>query len=184
MPCYNIAPYKRLQRVLLCPCNYTAHATKQRTLLYRRFSDDCTRSTARKYQPDTSGYNAACATLERITAPGRNPAHTRYHRHAGRCTGQHSRPIIIRYIRAQGCATVMDPCQTVQHIADHASPAGSASPPIQGQPDGLQSGTGQQSTRAGTLAPSTRRGSPAIGSGGQRGTIGGSCRISFRAFAR
>ena len=28
---------------------------------------------------------------------------TRYHRHAGRCTGQHSRPIIIRYIRAQRC---------------------------------------------------------------------------------
>ena len=41
------------------------------------------------------------------------PAHTRYQRHAGRCTDQHSRPIIIRYIRAQ-------------QIADHASPAGSA----------------------------------------------------------
>ena len=35
----------------------------------------------------------------------------------------------------------MDPCQTVQHIANHASPAGaaaegSASPPVQGQPGG------------------------------------------------
>lgn len=29
---------------------------------------------------------------------------TRYHRHAGRCTGQSSRPIIIRYIRVQRCA--------------------------------------------------------------------------------
>lgn len=54
-----------------------------------------------------------------------HPAYTRYQRHAGRCTGQHSRPIIIRYIRTQRCAPVIDPCQTVQHIADHASPAGS-----------------------------------------------------------
>ena len=85
------------------------------------------------------------------------PAHNqRYQRHAGRRTGQHSRPIIIRYIRAQRCAPVIDPCQTVQRIADHASPAGSAptvcgslasatpgapaegsaSPPAQGQPGG------------------------------------------------
>ena len=55
----------------------------------------------------------------------------------------------------------MDPCQTVPQIADHTSPAGSAtavcgslasaapgapaegsaSPPVQGQPGGLQSGT-------------------------------------------
>lgn len=56
----------------------------------------------------------------------------------------------------------MDPCQTVQQIADHASPAGSApavcgslastapgapaegpaSPPVQSQSGGLQYGTG------------------------------------------
>lgn len=84
------------------------------------------------------------------------PANTRYQRHAGRYTGQHSRPIIIRYIREQRCASVIDPCQTVQHIADHASPAGSAPtvcgslasaapgapaegsvpPPVPGQPGG------------------------------------------------
>ena len=29
---------------------------------------------------------------------------TRYHRHAGRCTGQRSRPILIRYIRVRLCA--------------------------------------------------------------------------------
>ena len=50
---------------------------------------------------------------------------TRYRRHAGRCTGQRSRSIIIMYIRVQGCAPVVDPCQTVQQIADRASPAGS-----------------------------------------------------------
>lgn len=67
----------------------------------------------RKYKTDTSGYNTTCATLERITAP---PAHTRYQipdSRAGRCTGQRSCPIIIRYIK-------------VRHIADPASPAGSA----------------------------------------------------------
>lgn len=46
LPGCNTAPYKRLQRALCCQCNYTAHATKQRTLLYRGFSCDCTRSTA------------------------------------------------------------------------------------------------------------------------------------------
>lgn len=75
----------------------------------------------------------------------------------------------------------MDLCQTVQHIADHASPAGSAptvcgslasaapgasaeesaSPPVQGQPGGLQSGTGQP----GTLRPA--------GQSSGRGTAGG-----------
>lgn len=52
------------------------------------------------------------------------PVHTRYHRHTGRCTAQHSRPIIIMYIRARPCYG--DPCQTAQHIAGHANPAGSA----------------------------------------------------------
>lgn len=37
-------------------------------------------------------------TVKRYTS-----ANTRYHRHVGRCTGQHSRPIIIMYIRVQGC---------------------------------------------------------------------------------
>lgn len=47
------------------------------------------------------------------TVKRRTSSDTRYHRHAGHCTSQRSRPIIIRYIR-------------VQHSADHASPAGSA----------------------------------------------------------
>ena len=42
----NTAKYKRLQRVLPCQCNYTAHAIKQRTGICRGFSYDCTRSTA------------------------------------------------------------------------------------------------------------------------------------------
>lgn len=53
---------------------------------------------------------------------------TRYHRHAGRCTDQHSRPIIIRYIRMQRRTPVIDPCPAVQHSADHASGGGSVHP--------------------------------------------------------
>lgn len=79
-----------------------------------------------RYQTDTSGYNTACATLEHAHAPKRPPAHTRYQHHAGRCTAQRNRPIIIRYIRVRS-VFVIDPCQTVQHIADHASPAGQSS---------------------------------------------------------
>lgn len=45
----------------------------------------------------------ACKALEGIQTSAAPPAHTRYHRHAGRCTGQCSRPIIIRYIRVHPC---------------------------------------------------------------------------------
>jgi hypothetical protein len=80
----------------------------------------------RKHQTYTSGYNTACATLERLTAPQHLQCILRYQRHAGRCTVQYRPPIIIRYIRVQeGYAPVMDPRQTVQQIAGRASPAGS-----------------------------------------------------------
>ena len=71
------------------------------------------------------------------------PARTRYQRHAGRCTAQHSRPIIIMYIRGRPCYGSMPdsaadrrPCQ----------PGGVSILPT---PGGLQSGTGQQSGRTG-----------------------------------
>lgn len=135
LPCCNTAQYKRLRR-LLChscklyrPCCKTAHRALQE--LFPRFDPFyCTR-----YQTDTTSHCTTCATLERITAPERPPAHTRYHNHAGRYTGQHSRPIIIRYIRGRR------PCQ----------PGGVSILPT---PGGLRSGTGQQSGRSG----SARRG--------------------------
>lgn len=123
LPRCNAASYKRLQRVLCCQCNYTAHATKQSTGLYSGFSDDCTRSTAR----DTRQTQATIIPhTPRWSVSQRRSASSeyRYQHHAGRYTGQHSRPIIIRYIRAQRCAPVIDPCQTVQRIADHANPTG------------------------------------------------------------
>lgn len=64
----------------------------------------------RRYQTDTSGYNAACATLDSIPATGR-------------------------------LAPIPDTSATPDAVqasiaTDHASPAGSASPPVQGQPGG------------------------------------------------
>ena len=50
-PCCNAAPYKRLQRVLFRKCNYTAHAIKQRTGLYKGFSCDYARSTSANTRP-------------------------------------------------------------------------------------------------------------------------------------
>lgn len=71
-------------------------------------------------------------------------------------------PIIIRYIRIQGCAPVMDSCQTEHHSADHTSPA------------------------AGGLAPGQQCRARRIISmqGTVGGTTGGYRRTSFRAFAR
>ena len=123
----------------------------------------------RKYQTDASGYNTACATLERITAPQRLQHIPDTTATPGRCTGRHSRPIIIRYIKGQRCTPVMDPCQTVQHIADHASggaPAEGSARRVSmlSTSGGLQSGAGS-AVRAHPVspAPSTRRGSPAAG---------------------
>lgn len=52
---------------------------------------------------------------------------TRYHRHAGRCTGQRSRPILIRYIRVRLCALLWihaRQCSTPQTMpARRGSPA-------------------------------------------------------------
>ena len=138
-----------------------------------------------QYQTDTSGYNTTCDTLEHTTAP----------QHLQHIPDTSATPDAVQ---ASGAAyynkvykersPVMDPCQTVQHTADHSSPAGSAptacgslanatlgapaegsaSPPIQGQ--------------SGTLHPAGQ--SSSRGRGGRRGTIGGYRRISFRAVAR
>lgn len=55
-------------------------------------------------------YCTACATLERITAPGRPPAHTRYHRHARTLHRSAQPPYYNKeYIRVQRRAPVMGP---------------------------------------------------------------------------
>nr|DAH62906.1 MAG TPA: hypothetical protein [Caudoviricetes sp.] len=75
---------------------HTRHKTAHRALHGRFLQFD--QSHRPQYQTDTSGYNTICATLKGITAPQHLQRIPGYQRHAGRCTGQHSRPIIIRYI--------------------------------------------------------------------------------------
>jgi hypothetical protein len=121
------------------PRHKTAHRALQ--WLFLRFAP----FYRRKYQTDTSGYNTTCGALAHTRA--RTPCtDTRYHRHAGRCTAQRSRPIIIRYIR-------------VQQIANNASPAGVSVSTCAGSARRLA--IWHRSPVS--LAPSTRCGSPAAG---------------------
>ena len=179
LPIYNTATYKRLQLILSRPCNYTVQTEKPFTGLYSGVSVDLTYS---------SPHNAA-STQAGYTPPApRRRAYRQSQRLApipdttvtpGRCTGQHSRPIIIRYIR--GCSISQTiPARRGQLLpsadplasATPGAPAeGSASPPVQGQPGGVsilpmpggwRSGTGS-AIIAHRLAPFTRRGSPVAG---------------------
>lgn len=99
MPCYNTATYKRLQRILYCLCKlyHPRHKTACRTLqvLFLRLY----LFNYHRYQTDTSGYNAACTTLERLPAPGRPAPIPDTSRHAGTPCKSAQPPIIIRYIR-------------------------------------------------------------------------------------
>lgn len=174
MPCYNTAAYKRLQRVLRHQCKYTANAAKQHTGLYKGVLCDCVRSTARKYQTNTNGYNTACATLDSIPAPGRAQPIPDITAAPDAVQVSAYRPIIIRYIRCNG-APVMDPCQPVHQATSHASPAGSRCFPTLG---GLWPGAGS------AWHPPPGLTVRQLGRGGRRGTIDGYRRISFRAFAR
>ena len=132
-----------------------------------------------RYQTDKSGYNTTCATLENIHAPGRAQPIPDTTATPGRCTGQNRPSIIIMYIRARR-VPAMDPCQTVQHIADHASPAASRCfqrPAAGDLAPGQWSGRASWHPPPGGAVQRQRR-------GGRRGTIDGCRRISFRAFAR
>lgn len=90
----RFAPSMQLCR----PRRKTAHRALQ--VLFLRF----TTLYRRKYQTYTIGYNTACTTLEHITAPQHLQHIPDTSATPGRCTGQHRPPIIIRYIRVQGCA--------------------------------------------------------------------------------
>lgn len=147
-----LATYNRLQRPFCRPCNYTTTTPKAFTGLYSGVPVDLTysneRNTAATQAAYTNLHPAGWHTVKRCTCTD-----TRYHRHAGRCTDQHSRPIIIRYIRMQRRTPVIDPCPAVQHSADHASGSGLVHPACilcRGQPSGWRSGTGQQSGRTGS----------------------------------
>ena len=108
-----------------------------------------------------SCYTAPPATRRSVSQRcNTSSIYSRYHRHAGRYAGQHSRPIIIRYIRVR---PVIDPCPAVQHSADHAS-GGAASAsglhPVQGSARRLVIWH-RSAVRAHRLTRSTRQGRPA-----------------------
>lgn len=136
MPCFNTVPYKRLQRVLCRSYKLyrqrrkTAHRALQALFLRFVLLNRC------RYQTETSGYNAVCATLERLTAPGRTPAHTRYQRHAGTLyrpaqTAYYNKVykgagVRLSWIHARQCSR----SQTIS--AHHGHPCGGRRGPIGG----------------------------------------------------
>ena len=143
----NTVPYKRLQRLFCHQCKYTAHAAKQRTGLYSVFSVDLTYSSAHNTVTTQADYTPPAPRWSVSQRRSISSAYHRYNRHAGRCTAQHSRPIIIMYIRVRRCygstpdsAAYHRPCQ----------PGGVI-------PAACDLAPGQSKT------PSTRRGSPAAG---------------------
>ena len=117
MPCCNTAIYNRLQGVLCRLRSYITNSAKQRTGLYMGVSVDLAHSsvhntvtTQANYAPTAPHWRAyhQAQHLQHIPDTNAAPDATQ-----GSTAALYSRPIIIRYIR-------------VQHIADHASPAGSA----------------------------------------------------------
>ena len=103
LPCSNTATNKRLQRVLHRQCSYTANAAKQCTELCRVFSCDCTRSTAHDTKPTQA---AIIPPAPRWSVSQRRNTSSAYQIQPPRRTLRRPAqpPIIIMYIRGQGCA--------------------------------------------------------------------------------
>lgn len=179
-----IQPHTSVYSVF-CAINavYTSHTAKQRTWLYRGISGyfPC---FAPIIQRCILLCCTACATLKSIQASAAPPAHTRYRRHAGRCAGQHSRPIIIMYIRGQGCASCYKSMQDSAADRRPCQPGGVSASTCTGPARQLAiwHRVSSQGAQAGTLHPAEQ--SSNRGAAGRRGTIDGYRRISFRAVAR
>ena len=122
---------------------YTTHDAKQRTGLYRGISCDCTRSTAHDTRPTQA---AIVPPAPRWSVSQRRSASSTYQIPA-------PRPDAVQVSTAAYY-------NKVYKRADHASPATSRCFPRLAA-GGLA--PGQRLTRAGILAPSTRRSSPAAG---------------------
>lgn len=135
----------------------TSHGALQRIFL--RF-DPLNRH---RYKADTIGYNTACATLERITAPGHPPAHTRYQRHAG-TLHRSAQPHTMQARRGQllPCVDRWQVLTRCQQYRPGAPADVSASPPVKGQPGG-----GLDASHARRLAVWHR----VIGQSGHSGTL-------------
>ena len=148
LPCYNTPNTSVYSAFCAINAVYTAHAAKQCTGLYCGVSCylPCFAAAVWRVHPAIPHRLRHVGAYHSAVAP---PAHTRYQRHAGRCTGQRSRPIIIRYIRVQRCALLWI----------HAKQC-SISQTIQARRLVIWH---RSAVRAHRLAPSTRRGSRAAG---------------------
>ena len=178
----NTVPYKRLQRLFCHQCKYTAHAAKQRTGLYSVFSVDLTYSSAHNtvttqadYTPPAPRWSVSqrrsISSAYQIQPPRRtlySSAQPPYYNNVYK--GGSGVPLLWIHTRQCNISQTMPArrrlaptaCESLASAAPGAPAEGSASPPVQGQPGGLQSGTGS-AVRAHRLAPYTRRGSPAAG---------------------
>ena len=143
----NTAPYKRLQRILSRPCSYTAHAIKQRTELYTRFSCGLPHSTAADTRPAQA---AIIPPAARWSVSQRRNTSSVYQIPPPRRTPYRAAqpPYYNKVYKGAGVRPVIDPCQTVQQIADHASPAGQSSSRGRGRRRGTIDGYRRISFRA------------------------------------
>ena len=182
MPCCNTAQYKRLQRVLCHPCSYTAHAEKHHTGLYSGFSCGLTHSAAHDTRPTKADITLSAP---RWSVSQRRSASSAYQ--IPDATPDTAQVSTAAY-HASPAGSSPTVCGSLACAASGAPAEGSASPPVQGQPGGvsipptpggLQSGTGQQSERTGSVWHPPPGGTVRQGRGGRRGTIGGYRRSSF-----
>lgn len=143
----NTATYKRLQRPLFRTCSYTAHAIKQCTRLYRRFSGYLPYSTAANNRPTQA---AITLPAPRWSVSQRRSTSSTYQIPPPRRTlCRSAQPPYYNKVYKEGA---------VQHTANRACGGVSILP----TPGGLRSGTGS-AVRAYRLTLSTRRGSQAAG---------------------
>lgn len=100
-----IQPHKSVYSVF-CAVHavYTTHAAKQRAELRRGFSCYLPHSTATDTRPTKAKITPPASRWSVSQHRSTSSAYQNTNAPPGRCTGQHSRPIIIRYIRVQGCS--------------------------------------------------------------------------------
>lgn len=174
LPCYNTAPHNCLQCVLPCKCNYTAHATKRRTGLYRRFSCDPSHFTAADTRPTQA---AIIPPAPRWSVSQRRSTSSAYQIPTPRpdaVQASTGRPIIIRYIRVRPLLWIhARRCSIQQTMQARRGLDASHARRLE-----VWHRVSGQGGRSGTLHPAGQS------SGRRRGAIGGYRRSSFRAFAR
>ena len=141
LPCCNMHKYKRLQRLLSCPCSYTANATKQRTGLYRGVSCDLPHSTAADNRP-AQVVIILSAPRRTMCRPAQPPYYNKVYNgaslswiHARR--GSTPQTMQVRLGQLLPSADRWQVLTVRKQYRPGAPAEGSASPPSQGQPVGV-----------------------------------------------